>query len=99
MVAFEIVVVVVCVASAVIAAVTFVRATRLYDKIGALGTLGMSHDDEHSAPRREIVREEVRQMVDAISALRAEKGESPLPPDLLHELEAGAGRRAAHDRG
>jgi hypothetical protein len=38
-------------------------------------------------------------MVDAISALRAKKGESPLPPDLLRELEAGAGRRAAGDRG
>jgi hypothetical protein len=84
MVAFEIVVVVVvvvvvvCVASAVIAAVAFARATRLYDKIGGLGTLGMSHDDEQTASTREIVREEVRQMVDAISALRAEKGESPL---------------------
>jgi hypothetical protein len=99
MVAFEIVVVVVCVVSAVMAAVTFARATRLYDKIGALGTLGMSHDDEQAAGTREIVREEVRQMVDAISALRAKKGESPLPPDLLRELEAGAGRRAAGDRG
>lgn len=99
MVAFEIVVVVVCVASAAIAAVTFARATRLYDKIGALGTLGMSHDDEQAAGTREIVREEVRQMVDAISTPRAEKGESPLPPDLLRELEVGAGRRAGGDRG
>jgi HAMP domain-containing protein len=81
MVAFEIVVVVVCVASAVIAAVTFARAARLYDKIGALGTLGMSHDAEQTAATRAIVREEVRQMADAISALRAEKGESSLPPD------------------
>jgi hypothetical protein len=78
MVAFEIVVVVVCVASAVIAAVTFARAI----KLGALGTLGMSHDDEQTAPTREIVREEVRQMVDAISALGAVKGESSLPSDL-----------------
>jgi hypothetical protein len=99
MVAFEIVVMVVCVASAVIATATFVRATRRYVKIGELGTLGMSHDDEQTAATREIVREEVRQMVDAISALRAEKGESPPPPDLLHGLEAGAGRRAAGDRG
>jgi hypothetical protein len=98
MVAFEIVVVVVCVVSAVMAAVTFARATRLYDKIGALGTLGMSHDDEQAAGTREIVREEVRQMVDAISALRAKKGESPLPPDLLRELEAGGGRGAAGAR-
>ena len=95
MVAFEIVVVVVCIASAVMAAVTFARATRLYDKIGALGTLGMTDDDEQTVPTREIVREEMREMVDAISTLRAEKGESPLPPDLLRELEAGAGRSAA----
>jgi hypothetical protein len=99
MVAFEILVVVVCVASAVIAAVTFVRATRLYDKIGTLGTLGMSHDDEQAAPTRQVVREEVRQMADAISALRAEKGGLPLPVDLLRELEAGAGGRTVGDRG
>jgi hypothetical protein len=59
----------------------------------------MTHDDEQAADTREIVREEVRQLVAAISALRAEKGESSLPPDLLRELEAGAGRRAAGDRG
>ena len=51
-------------------------AIRLYDKIGALGSLGMSHEDEQAADTREIVREEVRQVVAAISALRAEKGES-----------------------
>jgi hypothetical protein len=100
MVAFEIVVVVVCVASAVIAAVTFVRAVRLYDKIGALGTLGMSHDEEQTAPTRAIVREEMRQMADAISALRAEEGEweSSLPPDLLRELAAADPALDAPDR-
>jgi hypothetical protein len=99
MVAFEIVVIVVCVTSAVIAAVMFVRATRLYDKIGALGTLGMSHDDEQGAVAREIVRDEVRQMVDAVSALREEKGEPPLPSGLLRELEASATSRETRDHG
>jgi hypothetical protein len=98
MVAFEIVVVVVCVASAVIAAVTFVGAIRLYDKIGGLGTLGISHDDEQMAPTREIVREEVRQMVDAISALRAGKGESPMPSDLPRARGGRRGRREARSR-
>lgn len=91
MVAFEIVVVVVCVTSAVIVAVMFARATRLYDKIGALGTLGMSHDDEPAAGTREIVREEVRQMVDAISALRAERGNRPFRRTYCANLRRGPG--------
>jgi hypothetical protein len=99
MVAFEIVIAVVCATSAVLAAVMFVRATRLYDKIGALGTLGMSHDNEQAVATREIVREEVRQMVDAISALREERGKPPLPPDLLRELDASAASREPRDRG
>lgn len=46
MVAFEIVVIVVCVVSAVVSIVAFARASRLYDRIGKLGVFSLVHDDE-----------------------------------------------------
>lgn len=44
---FEIVVVAVCVVSALVTAVTLVRASRLYDGIGRMGNFG-------SAPKRSV---------------------------------------------
>jgi hypothetical protein len=49
MLAFEIVTIVVCAVSAVVATVAFFQALKLYDRIGQLGTLAISHDDESSA--------------------------------------------------
>jgi hypothetical protein len=87
---FEIVTVVVCVVSAVIAAVLFVRGLKLYDKIGQLGTVAMAHDEEPSAATRELVREEVRQMVDALSQAREARGERSSAAELLDLLETSA---------
>ena len=87
MVVFEIVAVVVCVVSAVIAGVFFVRGVKLYDEIGRRGTLAMIHDEEPSAATRQLVREEVRQMLDALSQAREERGERSPAADVsdLHE--------------
>lgn len=83
MLVFEIVTVVVCVASAVVAAVSFARGLKLYDKIGQLGTFAMTHDEEPSAATKELVREEVRQMLDALSQAREARGERPPAADPL----------------
>jgi hypothetical protein len=90
MLVFEIVTVVVCVVSAVIAAVSFVRGLRLYDKIGQLGTFAMTHDEEPSAATQELVREEVRQMLDALSRAREARGERSSAAELLDLLETSA---------
>jgi hypothetical protein len=94
MVAFEIVTVVVCVVSAVIATVSFARALKLYDKIGQLGTLAMNHDDEPSDATRELVREEVRQMLDAPSQAREARGERSSAAELLDLPETSAAIRS-----
>jgi hypothetical protein len=54
MVAFEIVVIVVCVVSAVIATAAFIGARRLYDQIGRAGPFSVSPEDEHARGRREL---------------------------------------------
>lgn len=79
MVAFETVVIVVCVVSAVIATVAFVGARRLYDRIGRLGPLSMTSDDELDDRAQALVRQEVNETLSAISALREARGEQ-LPP-------------------
>jgi hypothetical protein len=85
MLVFEIVTVVVCVVSAVIAAVSFVRGLKLYDKIGQLGTFAMTHDEEPSAATRELVSEEVRQMLDALSEAHDRPGtDRPRPNSLTY---------------
>jgi hypothetical protein len=99
MLVFEIVTVVVCVVSAVIAAVSFVRGLKLYDKIGQLGTFAMTHDEEPSAATRELVREEVRQMLDALSQARKARGERSSAAELLDLLETSAAIRSTSRRG
>ncbi len=99
MVVFEIVLVAVCVVSAVIATVTFARASRLYDQIGRLGTYSMSIEQEPSTPTRELVRDEVHQMLQAIAAGRKARGEPPLDPsELMQELRGDAARRSVAER-
>jgi hypothetical protein len=89
MVVFELVVVAVCVVSAVIATLTFARASRLYDQIGRLGTYSMSIEQEPSTPTREQVRDEVHQTLQAIAEARKARGEpSPDLSELIQELEA-----------
>src|ERR1700694_990047 len=91
MLVFEIVTVVVCVVSAGVAAVSFVRGLKLYDKIGQLGAFAMTHDEEPSAATRELVREEVQQMLAALSQAREARGErssAAEPPDLLETSAA-----------
>jgi hypothetical protein len=99
MVVFEIVLVAVCVVSAVIATVTFARASRLYDQIGRLGTYSMSTEEEPSTPTRKQVRDEVHQMLQAIAEARKARGEPP--PDmseLIQELGGNAARRSVAER-
>lgn len=76
MVAFEIVVIVVCVVSAVIATVAFVGARRLYDQVGGSGPLSMAPDDELGDRARAQIRQEVNETLSAISALREARGEA-----------------------
>jgi hypothetical protein len=99
MFAFEIVVVVVCIASAVVAAVSFARALKLYDKIGQLGTFAMSHDEEPSVPTRELVREEVREMLDALRAAREAGGQRSSASELVDPLDGSASSRSPSERG
>lgn len=90
MVVFGIVTVVVCVVSAVIATVSFARALKLYDKIGQLGTFAMTHDEEPSAPTQELVREEVRQMLGALSEAHDRPGDRSPASELVDLLERSA---------
>jgi hypothetical protein len=99
MVVFEIVLVAVCVVSAVIATLTFARASRLYDQIGRLGTYSMSIEEARSTPTREQIRDEVHQMLQAIAQARKARGEPP--PDLselIQELRGNAAPRSAAER-
>ena len=98
MVVFEIVLVVVCVVSAVIAALAFVRAAKLYDQIVRLGTHSMSIEEEPSTPR-ELVRDEVHQMLQAIAEARKARGEPPPDlPELIQELRGNAEHRSVAEQ-
>jgi hypothetical protein len=81
MMVFQIVVVVVCVASAAVATFMFARASRLYDRIARLGIRPMSVEEQP--------RHEVKEMLQA----RTAPGEPP--PDLselIAELRGDAPR-------
>ena len=96
---FEVVLVVVCVASAVIATLTFARASRLYDRIGRLGTYSMRIEETPSTPTREQVRDEVHQMLQAIAETRKARGEPPPdPPELIQELGGNAAHRSVAEQ-
>jgi hypothetical protein len=60
--AFGTVVIVVSVTCAVISAVLFMRASRLYSLIGREGGLWLEHGSDDA--RRDAIREEVRQALD-----------------------------------
>ena len=98
MVVFEIVLVALCVVSVVIAAITFARASKLYDQIGRLGTYSMSIEEEPSTPR-ELVRDEVHQMLQAIAETRKARGEPPPDlPELIQELGGNAAHRSVAEQ-
>jgi hypothetical protein len=97
MVVFEIVLVAVCVVSAVIATLTFARASRLYDQIGRLGSYSMSIKEEPSSPTREQERDEVHQMLQAVAEARKARGEPP--PDLSELIQELAGNAAPRSCG
>jgi hypothetical protein len=67
MVTFEIVVVVVCVVSALVATAMFLRVSKLYDQIGRLGGHSLDHAGELGD---ELVPQDVDEMQRAISAAR-----------------------------
>ena len=78
--------IVVCVGSGVIASVLFVRGLKLYDEIGRLGSLAMTHDEEPNA----ATREQVREMLDALSQARETPGERLSAAELLDLLDTSA---------
>jgi hypothetical protein len=78
--------IVVCVGSGVIASVLFVRGLKLYDEIGRLGSLAMTHDEEPNA----ATREQVREMLDALSQARETRGERLSAAELLDLLDTSA---------
>jgi hypothetical protein len=99
MVVFEIVLVAVCVVSAVIATLTFARASRLYDRIGRLGTYSMSIEETPSTPTREQVRDEVDEILQAIAKARKARGQPPPDlSDLIQELRGNAAPRSVAKR-
>jgi hypothetical protein len=57
-----------------LAVASFLRSRELYDRIGRLGNLSMSHEEEPSASTRQLVPEEVRQMLSALARAREARG-------------------------
>jgi hypothetical protein len=84
--AFPIVIVVVVVVATVAAFLTFVGSSRLYEGIGR-GAFALDESDRPSAPEagsaaaRAEADAEIRQMLEAKSALREARGEQPLDVD------------------
>jgi hypothetical protein len=75
---FGTVVIVVSVTCAIISAVLFMRASRLYSLIGRQGALWVEEGDDDA--RREAIREEVRQALDDVRSreqTRATPGPTP----------------------
>ncbi len=98
---FDVVIAVVCVAAAVIAVVTLAQASRLYDSIGRSGGFWLSHDGQSSARSPDVAGEQddedVRQLLEAISAARRRRGQPPLAPEVLEQVRREA--LGAHWRG
>jgi hypothetical protein len=74
--AFEVVVLVVCVGSLIVSFGAFVRAGKLYDRIGQFGSQSMTSEGRLSGDTQELIREEVRQTVAAIDAARQRRGQA-----------------------
>jgi hypothetical protein len=75
---FEIVVIVVAVASAVIAIVFAAKAGSAYKRVGRLGDFWLDTDkDGDSTSARDLVREDIEQMLAAIEAGRRARGDRP----------------------
>jgi hypothetical protein len=87
--AFPIVVIVICVVAVIVAFVTFVGAGKIYEGIGR-GAFALDESDRPKGPEpgsgasRAEADEEIRQMLEAKSALREARGEAPL--DIEAEL-------------
>jgi hypothetical protein len=62
--AFGVVVIVVSVSAAIVAALSYVGANRLYQQIGRAGDLWVDEDGDEEKTRREIIREEVREALE-----------------------------------
>ena len=88
---FGLVVVAVAVVAAGIAVVTYLRAGSLYRQVGRMGELSLATGDDEGAATRELIHEEVQQMLDAIDAKRAARGKSAL--DAGSEGTAVSSRR------
>jgi hypothetical protein len=99
---FDVVIVVVCVAAAVIAVVTLAQVSRLYDRIGRSGGFWLSHDGPPSARSPEAAGEQddedVRQLLEAISAARRRRGEPALGPEFVEQVRREALGRPATRR-
>jgi hypothetical protein len=88
---FGTIIIIVAVVAVLLAAVSYWGSGRMYGDIGA-SDLVMQRDTA-SAPDSEEAREEIRQMLEAKSARREARGESPLDVDA--EMEAVMGTGAA----
>ena len=98
---FDVVIAVVCVTAAVIAVVTLAQASRLYERIGRSGGFWLSHDGHSSARSPDLAGEQddedMRQLLEAISAARRHRGEPPPGPEFLEQVRREA--LGAHRRG
>jgi len=89
--AFPIVLIVVCVVAVVVAFVAFVGTGKIYEGIGR-GAFALDESDRPKGPEpgsgasRAEADAEIRQMLEAKSALRESRGEAPL--DIEAELAA-----------
>jgi hypothetical protein len=86
---FGTVMIVVAVAAAVVAVISFRGTGRIYSGLGRSGMLTLEDSDRArapSAPTGAEAREEIRQMLEAKSARRVARGEGPL--DVEAEVES-----------
>jgi hypothetical protein len=78
--AFGIVVIAVTVASAVVSVVFFARTSSLYQQIGRLGELWLDASENPDADARDASREDLRQMVDAVTRSPGSRAAPPGRP-------------------
>jgi hypothetical protein len=83
--AFEIVLVVVCVVSTLIAGAAWLRVGQLYDQIGRTGQLSFEHEGGLSAEMLDAVRNEVREMLSVIQRGNATGRDGPRAATTPHQ--------------